>query len=121
MRVRPLLVLAVRWQVEQQTHGEFRRNDEVIPTIETICEDLKAGKITVQQAIAWLYQHAEGAANEQRDFLAAQFAAAWIVALGQRWQEPSCADIDILHEANRRGIEQADAMLVTLRGTTNER
>jgi hypothetical protein len=42
----------------------------VIPTIETICEDLAAGKITVQQAIAWLHQHAEGAANDLRDHFA---------------------------------------------------
>lgn len=43
----------------------------MIPTIETICEDLKAGKITVQQAIGWLHQHAEGSANELRDHFAA--------------------------------------------------
>ena len=43
----------------------------MIPTIETICVDLKAGKITVQQAIAWLHQHAEGSANELRDMFAA--------------------------------------------------
>lgn len=42
----------------------------MIPTIETICEDLKAGKITVQQAIAWLNEHASGAANELRDMYA---------------------------------------------------
>ena len=42
----------------------------MIPTIETICEDLAAGKISVQQAIAWLHQHAEGAANELRDHFA---------------------------------------------------
>ena len=46
-----------------------------------------------------------------RDYFAAKFAAAWVVALSRRWQEPTCADTDILHEANRRGLEQADAML----------
>ena len=40
----------------------------MIPTIETICEDLAAGRITVQQAIAWLYQHVE--ANTDRDMFA---------------------------------------------------
>lgn len=44
----------------------------MIPTIETICEDLAAGKISVQQAIAWLHQHASGAANELRDYFAAK-------------------------------------------------
>lgn len=43
----------------------------MIPTIETICEDLAAGKITVQQAIAWMHEYASGAANEARDFFAA--------------------------------------------------
>lgn len=43
----------------------------MIPTIETICEDLKAGTITVQQAIGWLYMHAEGATSELRDHFAA--------------------------------------------------
>lgn len=42
----------------------------MIPTIEQICEDLKAGTITVQQAVAWLHQHAEGAANDLRDHFA---------------------------------------------------
>lgn len=42
----------------------------MIPTIETICEDLAAGKITVAQAIGWLHQHAEGSANELRDHFA---------------------------------------------------
>lgn len=44
----------------------------MIPTIEQICEDLKAGTITVQQAISWLHQHAAGAANDLRDHFAAQ-------------------------------------------------
>ena len=42
----------------------------MIPSIETICEDLAAGKITVQNAISWLYMHAEGATGELRDSFA---------------------------------------------------
>lgn len=42
----------------------------MIPTIETICEDLAAGKITVRQAIGWLHQHAEGGIQELRDAFA---------------------------------------------------
>lgn len=52
----------------------------MIPTIETICEDLKAGKITVQQAVKWLHMHAEGAANELRDCFAAAALPAYIAA-----------------------------------------
>lgn len=44
----------------------------MIPSIETIVEDLVAGKITKSQAVTWLHAHAEGAANDLRD----QFAAA---------------------------------------------
>lgn len=42
----------------------------MIPTIEQIVEDVKAGTITVAQAINWLHQHAEGAANDLRDHFA---------------------------------------------------
>ena len=43
----------------------------MIPSIETIAEDLAAGRITTAQAIAWLYQHAEGATDDLRDHFAA--------------------------------------------------
>lgn len=39
----------------------------MIPTIETICENVKTGTITVQQAIAWLYIHAQDGGAELRD------------------------------------------------------
>lgn len=42
----------------------------MIPTIETIVEDLKAGKITASQAVSWLHQHAQGTASELRDMFA---------------------------------------------------
>lgn len=43
----------------------------MIPSIETIVEDVVAGRITKSQAVTWLYAHAEGAANELRDHFAA--------------------------------------------------
>jgi hypothetical protein len=43
----------------------------MIPSIETIVQDLAAGKITKSQAVTWLHAHAEGAANELRDHFAA--------------------------------------------------
>lgn len=43
----------------------------MIPSIETIVEDLLAGKIAKSQAVTWLYAHAEGAANDLRDHFAA--------------------------------------------------
>lgn len=46
-----------------------------------------------------------------RDYFAAKFAAAWVIALGARWKEGGFSDTDMLHESNRRGLEQADAML----------
>lgn len=52
----------------------------MIPTIETIVEDLAAGTITKQQAIAWLNQHAEDAGFDLRDTFAA--AAMPVVAAG---------------------------------------
>ncbi len=44
----------------------------MIPTIETIIEELLAGKIEKWQAINWLNAHAEDAVNELRDHFAAQ-------------------------------------------------
>lgn len=43
----------------------------MIPTIEQIVEDLLTGAISRHQAIGWLHQHAEGAANDLRDMFAA--------------------------------------------------
>lgn len=43
----------------------------MIPSIETIVEDLVAGRITKSQAVTWLYAHAEGATQELRDHFAA--------------------------------------------------
>lgn len=42
----------------------------MIPTIETIVEDLLAGKITAATAVNWLNQHAEDAIYEMRDSFA---------------------------------------------------
>jgi hypothetical protein len=43
----------------------------MIPSIETIVEGLIAGTYTAAQAVGWLHQHAEGAANEERRYFAA--------------------------------------------------
>ena len=43
----------------------------MIPSIETIVEDLVAGKITKSQAVTWLSAHAEYAARDLRDDFAA--------------------------------------------------
>ena len=42
----------------------------MIPTIETIVEDLAAGTISKQQAIVWLHIHAEDAGMDLRDSFA---------------------------------------------------
>lgn len=44
----------------------------MIPSIETIVEDLAVGKITKSQAVTWLYAHSEGASNELRDYFAGE-------------------------------------------------
>lgn len=43
----------------------------MIPSIETIVEDVVMGRITKSQAVTWLLAHAEGAANDLRDHFAA--------------------------------------------------
>lgn len=80
----------------------------MIPTIETICEDLKAGNITVQQAIAWLHQHAEGAANDLRDHFASQALAGLYAAheANGAWSAPGCEE-----KAAEHAYRVADAML----------
>jgi len=42
----------------------------MIPTIETIVEDLIAGVMTARQAISWLHQHAADGTAELRDMFA---------------------------------------------------
>ena len=58
--------------------GFYMEAPEMIPSIETIVEDLAAGKITKSQAVTWLHAHAEGAVNELRDQFASFFAPALI-------------------------------------------
>lgn len=50
----------------------------MIPTIETIIEDLLAGKISKAQAVSWLYVHAEDAGSSLRDDFAGQAMQAMI-------------------------------------------
>ena len=44
----------------------------MIPTIETIVEDLVTGQIPKWQAVSWLLQHAEEAHRDLRDYFAAK-------------------------------------------------
>jgi len=77
----------------------------MIPSIETIVEDLAAGKITKSQAVTWLYAHAEGAANELRDQFAAAALPAIIAATGNFEGRDKIADNVSL------AFYHADAML----------
>jgi len=58
----------------------------MIPTIEQIVEGVKDGSITASQAVSWLHQHAEGAANDLRDGFA---MAALPGLLVRRWEDAS--------------------------------
>ena len=49
----------------------------MIPSIETIVEDLLSGVVSKNQAIAWLYAHSQGVANDLRDHFAAQALVGW--------------------------------------------
>lgn len=75
----------------------------MIPTIETIVEDLIAGTITKQQAIAWLYLHAEGMANDLRDHFAAQVIPVLMQTSNNSTSMDNDADL---------AYKMADAMMV---------
>ena len=79
----------------------------MIPDIETIVEDLIAGKITKSQAVSWLHQHAEDAVYTLRDEFAAK-AACGILA-GWNISAPDCT-FNPTAVANRSFLI-ADAML----------
>lgn len=75
----------------------------MIPTIETIVNDVVAGKITQTQAIAWLNKHAEDANLELRD----QFAASVIGHLVcSEMRQDNTTDQDA-----RYAFKVADAMM----------
>lgn len=76
----------------------------MIPSIETIVEDLMACKITKSQAVTWLNAHAEGAVNELRDHF-----AAWVIGGMAHWR--SLKDIESIEEAVQQSYSVADAML----------
>ncbi len=83
----------------------------MIPSIETIAEDLAAGRINIAQAIAWLHQHAAGSANELRDHFA---AAALPGLLVRNWADPVTGETPAnVHELWACGAyKTADAMMV---------
>ena len=49
--------------------------------------------------------------HETRDEMSAHFAAAWVVILGMKQDPDRDTYVDIMTEANRRGLLQADMML----------
>ena len=72
----------------------------MIPSIETIAEDLAAGRINIAQAIAWLHQHAEGSENELRDHFA-----------GLALSHPYAYNDSAVAKAAEWAYQLADAML----------
>jgi hypothetical protein len=88
----------------------------MIPSIETIVEDLYARTITRQQAIGWLHQHAEHAGRDLRDEFA-EFALQGWLANPSSW-EPTQADKSVESFDNMTEVSAlaaykfADAMLI---------
>ena len=76
----------------------------MIPSIETIAEDLAAGRINIAQAIAWLHQHAEGSANELRDHFAG-------LAMQLAFSSPIESSQDGKEYIAMHAYKMADAML----------
>jgi hypothetical protein len=77
----------------------------VIPSIEQICEDL-AGRITVQQAIAWLYEHMR--MDELRDSFA---VAAMQALISKSSGQDTTGGKKGVPLVSRYAYEYADAML----------
>jgi hypothetical protein len=75
----------------------------MIPTIETIVEDLLAGAITKQQALAWLHQHAEDAFRDLRDEFAMHAMAGALGGVPGQHLAPTALAQD--------SYQHADAML----------
>jgi hypothetical protein len=82
----------------------------MIPTIETIVEDLALGDISKSQAIAWLNLHAEGAANELRDHFAAEAMSASYNSLINTFEKDGYP-VDWRHGVALDAYLMADAML----------
>jgi hypothetical protein len=82
------------------------QESEMIPTIETIVEDLLEGKITKQQAFAWLHQHAESAGRDLRD----DFAACALQGI-EASQGNGGNFISTVEKVAARAYELADEML----------
>lgn len=54
----------------------------MIPSIETIVEDLLAGRMTAATAIEYLHMHAEDAGRTLRDDFAAAALQGWLTSFG---------------------------------------
>lgn len=89
----------------------------MIPSIETIIEDLLAGSITKQQAITWLHMHAEDAGRDLRDAFAmaaltGELASTSTVASASACAEAAAAQgVPVEAHIARCCYEMADAML----------
>lgn len=83
----------------------------MIPTIETIVEDLAAGKITKAQAIAWLHQHAEDAYRTLRDDFAAAALQGLLASQDQASIRAALRDGHNQDTFARAAYVTADAML----------
>lgn len=86
----------------------------MIPSIETIVEDLLAGTITKQQAIAWLNQHADTAYASLRDEFAAA-AMQGMLGLVGKWTPFTLFTHTITYPSHelvaQKAYAAADAML----------
>ena len=85
----------------------------MIPDIETILEDLAAGRISTAQATAWLHQHANGAGSDMCE-LRDHFAG---LALSGFTSDPSLLSAlgrgsVTTKQVCARAYELADAMLM---------
>ena len=79
----------------------------MIPTIETIVENLLAGTLDKSLAITWLHQHAADAGRDLRD----EFAAAALIGVMQICDKHHGADETYEPYFARLSYEIADAML----------
>ena len=85
----------------------------MIPEIETIAEDLAAGRISVAQAIAWLHQRAGGSENELRDHFAGLAMQANVTAMSTLTVESDDPTPMTWHnEVARLSYMTANAMLI---------
>jgi len=85
----------------------------MIPSIEQIVEDLANGSIGTAQAVTWLHQHAEGAANELRNAFAMS-AMQGLLSGTYGWRDLDYIPkngLSMMGNQARLAYQMADAML----------